>query len=146
LEVLFVDAKRILIVANQTAAGAHLKAEVRKRIETGPCTFTLLVPATPPREHAVWTDEEAYELAGKRLGVAMEGLAGMGAEIRGVVGDPSPLEAIGDELIAARYDEIILSTLPPGVSKWLKQDLPHRVERHFNVPVTHLASEPAAAL
>ncbi|HZK51226.1 MAG TPA: hypothetical protein VFD47_06655, partial [Actinomycetota bacterium] len=70
------DAKRILIVANQTAAGSHLKAEVRKRLEAGPCTFTLLVPATPPREHAVWTDEEAYELAGKRLGVAMEGLKG----------------------------------------------------------------------
>jgi len=141
-----VDAKRILMVANQTAAGSHLKSEVRKRLEKGPCSFTLLVPATPPREHAVWTDEEAYELAGKRLGVAMEGLAGLGAEIRGVVGDPSPMEAIGDELIATRYDEIILSTLPPGASRWLKQDLPHRVERRYNIPVTHLSSEPAAVV
>jgi hypothetical protein len=140
------DAKRILIVANQTAAGSHLKAEVRKRVEEGPCSFTLLVPATPPREHVVWTDEEAYELAGKRLGVALQGLAGLGADIRGAVGDPSPMEAIGDEFIATSYDEIILSTLPPGVSKWLKQDLPHRVERRFNVPVTHLSSEPAAVV
>lgn len=138
------DAKRVLIVANQTAAGSHLKSEVRKRLEEGPCSFTLLVPATPPREHVVWTDEEAYELAGKRLGVALEGLAGLGAEIRGAVGDPSPMEAIGDELIANSYDEIILSTLPPGVSKWLNQDLPHRVERRFNLPVTHVTSEPAA--
>jgi hypothetical protein len=141
-----VDAKRILIVANQTAAGSHLKSEVRRRLEEGPCTFTLLIPATPPREHAVWTDEEAYALAGKRLGVAMEGLASLGAEIRGVVGDPSPMEAIGDELIAASYDEIILSTLPPGASKWLKQDLPHRAERRFNIPVTHLSSESAAVV
>jgi hypothetical protein len=141
-----VDAKRILIVANQTAAGSHLKAEVRKRVEEGPCSFTLLVPATPPREHVVWTDEEAYELAGKRLGVALQGLAGLGADIRGAVGDPSPMEAIGDEFIATSYDEIILSTLPPGASKWLKQDLPHRVERRFNVPVTHLSSEPAAVV
>ena len=140
------DAKRILIVANQTAAGSHLKAEVRKRVEEGPCSFTLLVPATPPREHVVWTDEEAYELAGKRLGVALQGLAGLGADIRGAVGDPSPMEAIGDEFIATSYDEIILSTLPPGASKWLKQDLPHRVERRFNVPVTHLSSEPAAVV
>ena len=45
------------------------------------------------------------------------------------------------------FDEIILSTLPPGVSRWLKQDLPHRVERDFNLPVTHViaTAEPAAA-
>jgi len=136
-------AKRILIVANQTAAGSHLKAEIRRRLEEGPCVFTLLVPATPPREHAVWTDEEAYQLAGKRLGVAMQGLSGLGAEIRGIVGDAAPMEAIGDEFIATRYDEIILSTLPPGISRWLNQDLPHRVERRFKVPVTHISSEPA---
>ena len=138
------DEKRILIVANQTAAGSHLKSEVRKRMVEGPCRFTLLVPATPPREHATWTDEEAYELAGKRLGVAMEGLKELGANLRGVVGDPLPIEAIGDELRSSYYDEIILSTLPPGASRWLKADLPHRVERRFNIPVTHLTSEPSA--
>ena len=138
------DEKRILIVANQTAAGPHLRDEVRKRITEGPCRFTLLVPATPPREHATWTDEEAYELAGKRLGQAMEGLKELGISLRGVVGDPSPIEAIGDELLGSFYEEIILSTLPPGASKWLKQDLPSRVERRFGIKVTHLTSEPTA--
>jgi hypothetical protein len=139
-----VDEKRILIVANQTAAGPHLREAVRKRMSEGPCRFTLLVPATPPREHISWTDEEAYELAGKRLGQAMEGLKELGIPLRGVVGDPAPIEAIGDELRGSFYDEIILSTLPPGASKWLKQDLPSRVERRFEIKVTHLTSEEAA--
>lgn len=41
------------------------------------------------------------------------------------------------------FDEVILSTLPPGVSRWLKQDLPHRLERHFDIPVTHVIGDPA---
>jgi hypothetical protein len=35
-------------------------------------------------------------------------------------------------------DEIILSTLAPGVSKWLKRDLPHRLARRFDLPVIHV--------
>lgn len=137
------EEQRILIVANQTAAGTHLKHEVRARIAQGPCRFTLLVPATPPREHATYTDEEAIELAERRMTEAAAGLREVGAEVRGVVGDANPIEAIGDELRARFYDEIILSTLPPGASRWLKQDLPHRVERHFDIKVTHIPSQPA---
>jgi hypothetical protein len=38
----------------------------------------------------------------------------------------------------------VVSTLPLGVSRWLKQDLPHRAERQFRLPVTHIEAEPAA--
>jgi GABA permease len=70
----------------------------------------------------------------------------LGAEVDGEVGAPSPVEAIGDAIRAVgRFDEIILSTLPPGPSRWLRLDLPHRVERAYNLPVTHLVADPQPA-
>jgi hypothetical protein len=46
--------------------------------------------------------------------------------------------AVGDVLRREEYDEIILSTLPPGASKWLKRDLPHKLARQYQLPVTHV--------
>jgi hypothetical protein len=57
------------------------------------------------------------------------------------VGDPSPVEAIRDALRDREFDGIILSTLPPGISRWLRQDLPSRVEKEFDLPVTHVIGE-----
>ena len=43
-------------------------------------------------------------------------------------------------------DEIILVTFPPGISRWLGQDLPHRLQKRFDLPVTHLvAAAPAVS-
>lgn len=138
------ELRRILIVANQTAAGAHLKEYVRERVnEERPYRFTLLVPATPTQDHLTWTEGEARSLAEQRLNEALSGLREVGADVEGVVGDPNPLSAIGDALLEQPHDEIVLSTFPLGVSRWLKQDLPHRVERQFRLPVTHIVGEPA---
>jgi hypothetical protein len=60
----------------------------------------------------------------------------------GKVGDPDPVAATEDAVNFGSFDEIIVSTLPKHVSKWLKLDLPHRVERKCGLPVTHVeASE-----
>jgi hypothetical protein len=136
------EPRRILIVANQTAGGAHLKEVVRKKMEEGPCVFKLLVPASPPDDHT-WTDGEIEAAAKQRLAEALEGLREIGAEIEGFVGDHRPIHAITDALMEDPHDEIIVSTLPVGVSRWLKQDLPHRVERVFRLPTMHVVSEPA---
>jgi hypothetical protein len=139
-----VEAKRILIVANQTAAGAHLTTYVKGRMAEGECRFTLLVPATPTADHLTWTEGEARTVAEGRMKEALAHLRSIGADVEGVVGDPRPLSAIGDVLLAQPQDEIVLSTLPLGVSRWLKQDLPHRAERQFRLPVTHIVAEAAA--
>ena len=136
--------RRILIVANQTAAGDHLKRLVSERIKEGPCSFTLLVPATPPAGTLTWTDEDATDLAQQRMEEALEGLREVGAEVEGLVGDGSPADAVAAVVDIEGYehhqpfDEIILSTLTPGISRWLRQDLPHRLERHHGIPVTHV--------
>jgi hypothetical protein len=129
--------RRILVVANQTACGEELLAVIEARVRQGPCRFTLLVPATPPGEHATWTEGEAKALATRRMHEALAYFGTAGAtDADGIVGDAHPVRAIDDVLLDRPYDEIILSTLPPGVSRWLKLDLPRRVEQRFALPVT----------
>jgi hypothetical protein len=135
------DPRRILVVANQTACGDELLELVKTRLSIGPCHFTLLVPATPPHEHATWTEGEARSIARRRMDEALARFRAAGADADGVVGDPNPVRAIDDVLIDQPFDEIILSTLPSGVSRWLKLDLPHRVEQRFELPVTTLISQ-----
>ena len=137
--------RRYLVVANQTLGGEHLAEKVRACLAAGPSRFHILVPATQPNDHAVWTEGEARAIASQRLEMALERFRKLGAEARGEVGDESPLQAIADAVREEAFDEIILSTLPPGLSRWLRQDLPHSVERTFDVEVTHVVAEPEAS-
>jgi hypothetical protein len=136
--------RRYLVVANQTLGGEHLTQKVKELLAEGTCRFHVLVPATIPADHAVYTEGEAVALAQARLDDALKRFRDMGAEADGEVGDANPLEAIGDALRDEKFDEIVLSTLPVGASRWLKQDLPHRVERSFELPVVHIVGEPEA--
>ena len=132
------------MVANQTLGGEHLAKEVRARLSSGRCHFHVLVPATHPHDHAVWTEGEAQSIALANLARALELFRKLGAEADGEIGDEQPLTAIRDVLRDQEFDEIILSTLPPGISRWLGQDLVSRVERAFAIPVTHVVGkEPA---
>jgi hypothetical protein len=134
--------RRYLVVANQTLGGEHLAKTVGACQSAGPARFHIVVPATVPQDHAVWTEGEAKALATRRLDAAVERFRELGAEVDGEVGDERPLQAIADALQERQFDEIILSTLPPGVSRWLRQDLPHRVERQFDLPVRHVIGAP----
>jgi hypothetical protein len=146
------DDRAILIVANRTAQGAHLKRLVSDRIASGPCTFTLLVPVTPPADGWIWTEGGAEQTAQDRLEEALVGLKELGAQVEGVLEDGQPMdavEALMEKLHHVRsqpFEEIILSTLPEGVSRWLKQDLKSRLERRYEIPVTHVAGEVPASV
>jgi GABA permease len=133
--------RRYLVVANQTLCGEALFAELRARAEGGPCSFHLVVPATHPHELSNHIERHARDQAQQRLDAALARLADVDAEVSGEVGDASPILAIQDALIAREADEIILSTLPAGVSRWLRRDLPHRVERRFELPLTLVVAQ-----
>lgn len=134
---------KYLVVANQTLGGEHLVTKVRECLATGEaCTFHLVVPATPPQDHVVWTEGEARDLANSRLEVALARFRELGANAEGEVGDANPLLAIEDALRVSPFDAIILSTLPPGASRWLRKDLPHRVESRFGLPLLHVVAPP----
>jgi len=127
-----------LIVANQTLSGAHLLREVQTRAQAEESRFHVVVPATPAAGHTNWTEGAAHAQAQGRLDDALAQFRAAGIEVTGEVGDESPSRAVGDVLLREHFDAIIVSTLPPGVSKWLKRDLPHRLARRYPVPVIHL--------
>ena len=133
---------RYLIVANQTLAADQLLGRVRQLLAEGECSFHIVVPATHARDQASHIEGAAHALAERRLEAALERFRGLGCEADGEVGDASPFLAVRDCILAdGSYTGVILSTLPPGVSRWLKQDLPHRLERTFGLPVTHLTGQ-----
>jgi hypothetical protein len=134
--------KRILIVANQTAGGAHLRAEVSRLIGEGATRFTFVVPATRPKKGLTWTESTAHALAEERLQRAIASLSDLGAEFDGEVGVERPMDAVMDILRSQPFDEIIVSTLPHGVSHWLRADLPARVARYSGLPVHHIVGVP----
>lgn len=137
-----------LVVANLTLGGDHLHDTLAERAEQGPGRVHIVVPSGPdPSSWRSHTNEEGREHAGARLAAARERFAALGLEVTGEVGDPSPVQAIGDAIRErGPFDEIILSTLPPGPSRWLGMDLPKRVARAYDVPLTHLvaAAEPVS--
>lgn len=142
---------RYLIVANQTLVGEHLARAVAERAALGPATFFVLVPATHSGEQrqaptsepssADAADDAGLALARWRLRTTIDRLHDTGVVAEGQIGHPDPLVAVGRLLRDRSIDEILLSTLPPGFSKWLGVDLPHRLERRYRVPVTVLTGE-----
>ena len=129
---------RYLVVANQTLGAEHLLERVRACTREGPCQFHLVVPATHPM--GAWTEGKVRAEAQVRLDEALARFRGLGVTVDGEVGDPSPVLAVKDAMLAHTFDAIIVSTLSPGISRWLKQDLPHRLERTSGLPVIHVTA------
>jgi hypothetical protein len=124
---------RVLIVAHRTAATPLLLNAVRARSHRSPCSFTLLVPRPywdPDTEEAAATLELAIPL--------LEEAAG--GHVEGVIGDMDPLVAVRNAVTKIGIDEIIISTLPARVSRWLHRDLPHRAEE-LGLPVTVVTAQ-----
>jgi len=138
-----VRSRRVLVVANQTAASAHLIAAIRHHVSAGPCDFVVLAPAVASHKGWTWGENAARDEAQARLDSCCASLRELGARARGTVGDFYPVRAIQDLLLVEPegFDEIVLSTLPAPVSEWLKLDLPARIWRRFGIPVTHVEAE-----
>lgn len=120
--------RRNLIVANKTLGGHELLDRVREALAAGPCHFHILVPAASGE----------HEAAQERLAAELRRLAAVGATVDGAVVDADPVEAVQAALEEGGYDEVIVCTLPPGLSRWLGLDLVHRVQRHTDLPVQHV--------
>jgi len=117
--------RRVLIVANRTAATPELLDVVRRYAREQPTTFALLIPDAPKGRHADWTLELALPLLERAARRPVVGLTGTSGD---------PVDAVRTAIAEGNYDRVIVSTLPRRVSKWLRRDLPKRVEE-LGVPV-----------
>src|ERR1700750_2757783 len=124
---------KLLVVANQTVDSDELYDALRERAEGGQLTVTLLVP-------------QAQQAGlGTRVKSALERLHAAGIEAEAMLGDVDPACAVIEVWDPRRWDEVIVSTLPVGTSRWLQIDLPHRIARAVDAPVAHVESRPAPA-
>lgn len=146
---------RYLVVANQTLGGAELLREVEERIERGEARFHVVVPMVEPtREATDWAPadpafgipvrtaastgalEEARRRSQHRLQAMVASITALGGEADGEVGSTDPVKAVSSVLDREAFDEVIVSTLPAGISRWLKLDLASRISRMSDAPVT----------
>jgi hypothetical protein len=134
---------RYLIVAHQTATSPELIERARDIDRDDPSAeFVLLVPATQRQHLLTWAEGEANTIAAREAQAARSALQSVGLNVVGIeVGDASPVMAIDDELRdhAGEYDAIVVCTFPAGISRWLKLDIPHQVER-YGLPVIHVVA------
>lgn len=144
--------RRYLVVANQTLGGDELIGLIDKRAKCEVCEFFLVVPATPLIDFAPVgavpmmgglpvlpeSPQHARQVAEERLQAALTQLREAGVVVDGRVGEPDPVQAVGTTCKGRKFDEIIVSTLPNRLSRWLGQDLPRRLERKSGLPVTHV--------
>jgi hypothetical protein len=138
---------RVLIVAHKTAATPPLLDAVRERAARGPSRFTLVVPRSAHGLHKVVDPEDQSEDEARDvLELALPLLSdAAGSHVEGIVGASAPLTAVMDAINQFGFDEVIVSTLPSRVSRWLKLDLPSKVGG-LGLPVTTVVAKERSAI
>jgi hypothetical protein len=133
------DHAKVLVIAHHTAATTPLIEAIRERAQQGPAKFHLVVPRQPHGMHKVVDPQDAGEdIAQGVLADALPKLTdAAGHEVTGSIGDAEPLMAIEDAVNLGGFDEIIISTHPHGISRWIKMDLISKA-RGLGLPVTHV--------
>lgn len=137
--------RKILVVANRTADSPDLIEALCRRAAERPTSFALLVPAVPHGLSWAADMKAGWAEAALRADRAGQRMRQSGLELDEViVGDPDPFAAVGDVLHLREVDEIVVSTLPRMISRWLAIGLPARLRRSIELPVTEVSAHPLA--
>lgn len=141
--------RRYLVLANVTLLSPDLQEVILERVgRPGPSHVHLVLPTTRDAaaaaaedltHHRPWPGGPAeVRSARNRLRTSLDRLGQLGVVATGEVIDADPVRAALVVVGASRFDEVIVSTLPAPVSRWLRMDAPSRLRRRLDVPVTHV--------
>jgi hypothetical protein len=134
--------KTILVVANETLAGAKLLETIKERAGDNPdVRVVICVPRNKPKHGNIIYDDFVFDAAKVRIDLARRFLRDQGVNAVGDIGDPDPYTATMDAVAEYRPDEIVVSTYPATVSGWLRRDLIERIEQASGLPVTHVVQD-----
>jgi hypothetical protein len=132
--------KTILVVANETLAGAKLLKTVKRKAKQD-TRLILCVPRKNPKHGNVIYDDSVFDAAKVRIDLARRFMRAEGLNVIGEVGDPDPYTATMDAVAEYAPDEIIVSTFPAQASGWMRRDLIERIEGATRLPVTHIEQD-----
>jgi hypothetical protein len=124
---------KLLVIANRTVDSPELLDALRARAADGPIQVTLVAPADTERSQTE-----------RRLASAVESLKAEGIAVEGIVGHCEPIVAVQEVWDPRRFDEVIVATLPTGVSRWMTFDLPQRIARFTDAKVTRVVASAGA--
>jgi hypothetical protein len=134
--------KTILVVANETLAGAKLLEVVKEKAAgDGDARVVVCVPRNRPKHGNIIYDDFVYDAAKVRIDLARRFLRDQGIQAIGDIGDPDPYVATMDAIAEHDPDEVVVSTYPATISGWLRRDLIERIEQASNLPVTHVVQD-----
>jgi hypothetical protein len=133
----------ILVVANETLAGAALLELVKERASAGGegTRVVVCVPRNKPKHGNIIYDDFVFDAAKVRIDLARRFLRDQGINAIGDIGDTDPYTATMDAVAEHHPDEIIVSTFPATVSGWLRRDLIERIEQASGLPVHHVVQD-----
>lgn len=133
------DERRILVVANETVAGAELREAIESAVAGHRAQVLVVTPALNTKlRHWVSDEDSARAAAERRLADSLAGLAAAGVDARGEVGDADPVQSIDDALRTFSPDQVIISTHPEGRSNWLERGVVEAARERFAVPIEHV--------
>ena len=137
--------RRYLVVAHQTLTSPELLEAMRARAAEEATEFHLVVPIHHGEPGLTWTEGHDRATARRRLDDAMLQMTADGLTVSGEVGSDSPVDSAEEVLRnegADTFAGIIVSTLPLTISKWLKIDVPTRIQRATRLRVDHVIGHP----
>jgi hypothetical protein len=147
---------RCLIVAHQTLGGQELNDYLAGLSSRGPLRVHVVVPVPTSGYYdaaamtvgvfGAFDNDAMNRRAQTDLDHFVERLGRSGIVATGELGPGDPLVALAHADRQGPYDELVVSTLPPGISRWLRMDVPHRARRRFGDRVTTIIHSTQATL
>lgn len=132
-----------LVCAHRTLTSPELLDAMYLRAELDAAVFHLVVSVPHAGGGPGWSEGQLRFDTYRVLDDALHRFRAEGFRVDGEIGDPDPAEAVLAVLDAhphGSFAEVIVSTLPLRLSRWLRLDVITRIRRATDLPVEHVVA------